>query len=140
MTNLTGEKKDFYDSLSFGPVPEAYRSGYQKYKKMLPALEEKFNNIQSLINNLRSANLMTNAIVNKIAKTNPALGDFQNYKPINEDEKIIIKIIQERWPLYSDFSQLKENEVDNLLRLALYHKEHGLNINNNEPDTALWQR
>lgn len=53
---LMGDKKDFYDSLSYTFVPEIYRGGYQQYRKIVPALEGKIAAMQDLIRELDELN------------------------------------------------------------------------------------
>jgi subtilisin family serine protease len=135
VTRLVGDKKDFYDSLSYTLVTETYRAGYRKYKKLEPALDAKIRAMNSLVEELETIQKVTNHIVQSFGKSNPTAEDFQNY-PAAESEKPLIKNILKRLKLYSDWKSFKYNEIDHILELARYHLDHGLNIKNMEKDTA----
>ena len=67
-------------------------------------------------------------ILSKIGKVSPALKDFEQYQPADEEEDKLLKRIREMLPYYPDFAALKHHEIDQLLDLANYHLEHGLNL------------
>jgi subtilisin family serine protease len=136
ITRLVGDKKDFYDSLSYTMVPETYRAGYQKFRKLEPALSAKIRSMTKLVEELETIQKVTDHIVQSLVKSNPTAEDFQNY-PADESEKLLIKNILKRLKLYTDWKSYKYNEIDHILELAKYHLDHGLNLKNNEKDTAL---
>jgi subtilisin family serine protease len=136
ITQLVGNKKDFYDSLSYTLVPEIYRAGYQQYMKLAPALTGKINAMESFIGKLENSKKLVNAIVEKIGKNLPSVEDFRNYNSANEEEGILVKQIIERMAIYKNWNELRYREIENLISLAQYHLKHGLNVMNNESDTA----
>jgi subtilisin family serine protease len=136
VTQLVGNKKEFYDSLSFTLVPEVYRAGYQQYRKMEPALSDKLRGMNVIIERLERTKYVIDEMVKKIGKDQPTVEDFMTYKPVSDDEGKLIRQIVERFAFYKSWNELKFFEIDNLINLAQYHITHGLNINNNENDTA----
>jgi len=136
ITRLVGDKKDFYDSLSFTIVPETYRAGYQKHRKLEPALDAKIKAMRQLVEELETIQKITDHIVQSLGKSNPTAEDFQNY-PADESDNPLIKNVLKRLTLYPDWKSFKYNEIDHILELAKYHLDHGLNLKNNEKDTAL---
>lgn len=151
ITMLVADKKDLYDSLAYTTVPEQFRAGYQKHRKFEPALTAKINAMQDLGNELEAIQKMADKIVAAIGKQNPTVEDFKNYHVEREsledslqyiiagklNEYRVIKNILKRLSLYKDWKTYKYNEIDNILELVKYHLTHGLNIDNNERDTAL---
>ncbi len=70
VANLTGDKEEFYDSLSYTFVPESYRAGYQMYRKMAPGLGDKVKAMQSFILKLTAAKETVEDIVRRMDKWN----------------------------------------------------------------------
>lgn len=136
LTRLVGNQKEFYDSLSYSLVPEIYRAGYEQYRKLEPALSEKIRNMEDFVSKLKGSKDLADQIVQKIGKQQPTIEDFKNYQPANDDEIKIVNLIIGRFAFYQNWEQLKYHEITNLINLAEYHLKHGLNIYNNEVDTA----
>ncbi len=136
VTLLTGNRQDFYDSLSYTSIPEMYKTAYQLFRKMQPALQAKIGDMQRNIRNLQAGKKVLDEMILKIGKNDPDLEDFVAYCPGNEDEKLIRNLVVERWPLYGNMKKLVLKEIDNPIHLSQYHIEHGLNVKNNEQDTA----
>lgn len=151
ITRLVAENKELYDSLAYSNVPEQFRAGYQKYRKLQPALEDKINTMQALVRELERIQEMANKIIVAIGSDNPTIQDFKSYAVREEtalqmedylkkgipNEQRLIKNILKRFSLYPDWKSYKYNEIDHILELAKYHLGHGLNIENDEADTAL---
>ncbi len=112
VTHLVGDNKNFYDSRLTSVVSETYRAGYQAYRKLVPVLEDKINNMKRLVDELQQV---------KIAE--------------KENEKIA-GLINERLSQYKNKADLIHSEIDGVIERASFHLEHGLNITNNEEDTA----
>lgn len=128
ITNLACINKDFYDSLSYSIVPETYRMGYQAYRKISGEYNKHFEGMREFSVELKQALVLLDEITRTIGKDNPTVDDFKKYRPINEDETNILKLIIARLPDYSDFTTFKRREVLDLLKLAKYHLDHGLNM------------
>lgn len=136
VTQLVGDKKEFYDSLSYTLVPEVYRAGYQQYRKLEPALSDKVRAQKDFIARLKQADEQVAVIIKKMEKVQPTVEDFKAYKATDETEDKLVKQIIDRFRFYQNWNQLKYAEIDQLIARAEYHLEHGLNVQNNEPDTA----
>ena len=136
ITELVGDRKDFYDSLSFTVVPEIYRAGFQQHRALAPTLSQKKQAMQVFIENLEEVKSWTVELEKKLNKTDLIVDDFRNYKPSQENEKIWVSLIIERFKMYKNWEELKFTEIDNLIEKAQYHLLHGLNISNGELDTT----
>ena len=136
ITRLVGDKKDFYDSLSYTLVPEQYRAGYQRYKKLTPALDGKIRAMIALVEELEQIQQLTDYVAKSAGKNSLTAEDFQKYSA-DETEQAWVKNIIKRLKLYPDWKSFKYNEIDHILEMAKYHLAHGLNIGNKEKDTAL---
>ena len=136
VTNLARDKKALYDSLAYITVPEQYRKGYQTYRKVIPQLEHKRADMQALIDELESIKITADHIAKSIGKANPVIADFKAYKPQNTNEEQLIERIIRRLKLYSDWNSYYNDEIIHIIALAKFHLEHGLNTEDNKPDTA----
>ncbi len=135
VTNLVGNNKSFYDSLSYTVVPEIYKAGYKDYRKIVPQLKGKIAAMKEFIIQLEETRRVVDGMVAKIGNNNPSLDDFKKLQPAEIENKIRQAII-DRLPYYKDFRDMQYNEIDRLIELAEFHLEHGLNIKNEEADTA----
>jgi len=129
IAHLAETRKEFYDSLSEGVVPEMYRSGYQTYRKMFNTLQGKVESLRALMTNLNIAKTSLAEITKKMGKSDPVLEDFKQYKPTSGDESVVCNFIIRMLPQYSSFKEMKHRELDNLIQLAEFHLDHGLNAN-----------
>jgi subtilisin family serine protease len=136
VTNLAHDKKEFYDSISFTLVPSAYRLSYELNRKMLTAHLNKVESMRALESKLAATKSIVDSILGKIGTGEPALIDFKNYQTQKEDERLVIRLIIDRWHLYENWHLLKTAELDNFVARVRYHVSHGLNLNNEEADTA----
>jgi subtilisin family serine protease len=136
VTNLVADKKTFYDSLAYTNVPEQYRAGYQTYRKVTPQLEHKRADMQALVDEMESIKVKVDAMVIKMGKDKPVIADFKAYKPQNTNEEQLIERIIRRLKLYPDWNSYYASEIAHIIELAKFHLNHGLNIDDQEPDTA----
>lgn len=136
VTNLADDKREFYDSLSFTLVPQIYHCGYELNRKMITAHLNKVKSMETFEGTLQNVKGIVDIIIGKIGKEKPLLSDFKNYQTQSKDERLVVSLIIDRWPLYEDWYRLKNEELDNLITKARYHINHGLNLKNEEPDTA----
>ncbi|MDR3712401.1 MAG: S8 family serine peptidase [Puia sp.] len=136
VTHIAGFKNDFFDSLSYTLVPFVYRAGYEAHRKATSVLAEKIDAMKSLVKSLEFSDQIAGEIQQKIHKHNPDSVDFANYIPQGENEKKFLQIVRERLPEYKAWEDCKFCEIDNPIKLARYHLNHGLNISDEEPDTA----
>lgn len=134
---LVGSKKAFYDSLSYTMVPESYRAGYQTYRKLSPQLDAKIGDIKKVISELKMAELIADSLVQKMGKENPVVEDFKGYQSQNDQEKEIVKRIIKRLPIYNNWQEYRRAEISHIIELAQFHLDHGLNIDNEERDSAI---
>ena len=140
ITRLTGYNKRLYDSLAYTTVPEQYRAGYQQHRKLEPGLEAKIRDIQSLIAELGKVRKVVDVVVKKLGKDDPTLQNFKDYLLQGEatvEEKEILTRVNKRFKLYPNWITYRYNEIDHILDMAKYHLAHGLNLENEERDTAL---
>jgi subtilisin family serine protease len=128
ITFLAEQNKNLYDSLSLGIIPVNYREGYHKHKEMSDIYYGHIQNLQTLIGNLESKQLLVDTILQKIGKKVPNLEDFLKYKALNEDEQVVIKKIVADLPNYKDFPEYRKMQIDTLIQMAKYHLEQGLNM------------
>lgn len=137
ITKLVGKNKDLYDSLAYTTVPEKYRAGYQQHMKLSPGLDAKIEAMRSLQIELLSIEKLTNEILLKLNKPSPTAADLKAYSEIAtpEQKQLIVKILK-RLGLYANWQAYRYNEIDHILQMVEFHLEHGLNIDNKEPDTA----
>lgn len=140
ITLLVGDKKEFYDSLSFTSVPEVYRAGYQQFKKLEPTLATKCAVMRDFIRKLEKSKRLAEQIESQLGKPAPVINDFRTYVPKDNEERNLIEVIIDRFPLYKNWEELKFAEIDNLISLANYHLQHGLNADNKEADNAKGDR
>jgi subtilisin family serine protease len=136
VTLLVGYKKDFYDSLSYTMVPETFRSGYQAYRRLTPQLESKIEAMKNLIAELETIQRSIDTVLQKIGKANPGINDFKSYQPENDWQKELLRRVTKRLLLYPDWAGYHYNEITSILEKARYHVTHGLNLENQEADTA----
>jgi subtilisin family serine protease len=136
ITNLVGNKKALYDSLAYTTVPETYRRGYQQYRMLVPQLEEKRKDMQFLVNELEVYEKLADQLIQNLGKANPTLAELKSYQPKSDDEKVFVQRIVRRMQFYSDWKTYRYREITHILNLAKYHLAHGLNIDNQEADTA----
>jgi len=136
ITKLVGYNKDLYDSLAYTMVPESYRAGYQTHRRLTPQLEGKTSAMKELQSELEGVNQTIDSILKKMGIQNPGLEDFKKYKPANENEQTIIKSIVNRLPLYNDWQKYRDQEIIQIITKVKFHLGHGLNLENNEADTA----
>lgn len=126
--HLASLKKDFYDSLSYGVVPEIYRAGYQVNRKMQKELYGRMENIRLLISDLENSKKILEGIERKMSTNKITIADFINYKTEDELEKRVIKIITSKLAYYNNLQEYKEREIDEVIKQAQKHLEQGLNI------------
>jgi subtilisin family serine protease len=136
ITNLITSRRDFYDSLSYAVVPETYRSAYQTYRQLSPQLEHKIEAMKELDQELQSVRQILDNIVEKIGKPNPDSTDFKDYQATNDNEKMVLTRVLRRLHLYHNWRAYYEKEVTEIIYNVEFHLSHGLNLYNNELDTA----
>jgi cell wall-associated protease len=136
VTLLAGNKKEFYDSLSFTVVPEVYRAEYQNHRRCYPELSKKINALQKFIKNLTLSKKIADSIVTRIGNAQPVLLNFTNYTPLSTNEEIVLKHIVEKWRLYGTWEKLKFYEIENLIAQCQHHIDHGLNVKSQEKDSS----
>lgn len=140
ITRIISEKKEFYDSLQYTLVPEMYRSGYKAYRKWSPALAEKIKAMKDLIKELETNKRTIDEILTRMGKPAPSAEELKNYHPENKEEEGVVKLVLRRLHLYSGWQTYREAEIDQIIKRARFHLEHGLNLHNQEADTAKGDR
>jgi subtilisin family serine protease len=134
LTRLVQDHKALYDSLSFTEVPEQYRKGYQSYRNRAPQLKSKKDGMQYLVTFLDSAKMVVDTLYTMTGKAEPTPDDFKNLKTKNEEERQITDIVEKRLSHYKSWVEFYKNEITNIRARAMFHLEHGLNLDNNEAE------
>jgi len=132
LVNILRPKKAFYDSLSYTKVPEEHRTAYQSYRKVWSEYPEHIDNPQAYIAELTMVKALLQQVKSKIGKSSLSLVDLGEYKPANDKQQEVIKIIMPRLLLYKDLETYEYNEIDTLISQLSYHLLHGLSMD----DTA----
>lgn len=127
VTNLARYRRAFFDSLSYAKVPAEYQLDYQNWRKMESAYNEHVENARNMMTQARAAASLLDSIVKKIGKPSPVASDFDRYEPRNDEEKKLCRIVSRQLGKYSNFSQYRTHEIDDIIELMKYHNEHGLN-------------
>lgn len=127
VTRLASYKREFYDSISYTLIPEVYRADYQLYTKTTDALKGKQENMRRLISELQDAKIILERIEKGIGKSDPKPEDFAHYKTVDPRELLILNLLNDRINSYPNFQRFKFCELDNLITLAEFHLQHGLN-------------
>lgn len=128
VTNLARSKKSFYDSLSYGPVPELYRADYQAFRKISREYTNHVEGMQMLVVKLKSASVSLREILEKIGKPNPGAQDFASFSSTDADDAYTAKLISRDIPHYKDLADYKKHEIDDIQAMAEYHLNHGLRL------------
>jgi subtilisin family serine protease len=129
ITQLAGAKKDFYDSLSFTRVPETLQADYHTSRVLVEDYQAHIGNLESLLQRLKESKRVLEEIMKAIGKSEPTPDDFKNYKPANDAQKAVLKLIESKLPEYKHFREFYFSEIDHLIALGEYHLSHGLNMN-----------
>jgi len=136
VTLLATDKEDFYDSLAYTAVPEAYRVGYQAHRRLIPQLEAKVEDMQALVAELEKIQVAVDTLLGRIRKSSPTVEDFKDYRSSDEEKQQLAQRISRGLILYPDWPTYRYNEITHILELAKYHLKHGLNKDDLELDTA----
>ena len=137
ITRLVAFQKEFYDSLSYAVVPEAYRAGYRQYRAEVPELDGKISDMKALEADLEATDKTVDTILRKIGSDNPNLDALKNYKAQNDKEREVLSRIFRRLALYSDWRSYRSAEITHIIATVKYHLAHGLNLADCEEDKEI---
>jgi len=113
-------KEDFIPMLAITP-------GTSSYSRILDDYNLHVTRLQTFMTKLEESKKILEQIVKNLGQDNPSFENIKSYHPRNEGETMLINLLLDRMPFYTDFKSLRFNEVDHLLELGKYHLEHALN-------------
>jgi len=105
LTRVIRKEGSFYDSLSLGVVPEAYRPNYQVYRKMKKEFNEQWSQAHEVVDRINRFESIAHNLVSKIGKTNPTKEDFQALQLNTAEEKDACALILDALKYKSDYNQ-----------------------------------
>lgn len=129
VARLAVKKKDFYDSLSFSIVPEAFRGGYKTHRIISKDLSSHRKTLEEYIAELENSGRVLEKFERRIGKADLTMEDLKQVHPDNKEEEEILKIVLKSLPGYMNYETFKWQELSSLIAQGRYHLQHGLNIN-----------
>lgn len=128
ITLLAMRNKEFFDSLSYFPLPAVYRAGYQANRRAIRENNAERTKVSRLMMNLTLNASLLDRLINQIGKNNPSPADFKNYAPKDSAEKMICSQVLAFLPYYRDFPEYKRKNVDEPTAVLKYQLEHAMNM------------
>jgi subtilisin family serine protease len=86
LTRIIKRDKPKFENITAATVKPADSAAFKQYQKALLDYDKQTNEAKNIVQNISGLKNLLDGIVKKMGKPNPALADFQNYKPETDIE------------------------------------------------------
>jgi subtilisin family serine protease len=131
LVRLIKKLQPVYGNMTDSSVTEKNRAGYESYKNMVQEYTTEYQKAKGNLTSIRMFDQILNGITSRIGKDNPSLQDFRDYKPQNENEERIVRIIESILEKNSDFKEFKTEQIDEGLKYYTAQVDYQLNFDYN---------